>query len=256
MYRLIAAVTLGFLGAGTTLSWAGAPAAQGVMFVTGNNLWQPGTQYANGTDWLALTCTASSCSLVPASLAVHPESWQGHYDERATQGQKLTFRKTGTAPGRVIAWLHADAARKELAPGPVITYASNAAPLKRPATEGTLEVAVDLPNGNQANFVPLLDRAKRAFFLQLRAAGKRQLLGQLGNCSQQVTTGYFLWAGDLDRDGRPDYLVNFVDADGQVILFLSGAAASHELVGVGGTYHAPPFGGECDGGGWIEVADR
>lgn len=254
MHRFIIAVTIGFLAAVTT-AWAATPTAPGIMLVTGNDVWQPGTQYQNGSDWLALTCTAAACTLDTATLAVRPESWQGHYDEQATQGQKLKFKKTGPAAGKVIAWIRASTAYPWLTPGPVSTYASNAAPLKRPATEGTLEVAVELPNSKPASFVPLLDQAKGVFLLQLRASGQRQLLGQLGGCSQQITTGYFLWAGDLDRDARPDYLVNFVDADGQVILYLSSVATSHELVGMGGVYNAPPFGGECDGGGWFEMTN-
>lgn len=255
MNRFLIVITIWLLGAGTA-SWAATPTTPDIMFVTGNDVWQPGNQYQNGSDWLALTCTAAACTLETATLSVRPESWQGHYDEHATHGQKLKFKKISPAPGKVIAWIRASTAYKWLTPGPVTTYASNAAPLKRPATEGTLEVAVDLPNSKQTSFVPLLDQAKGTFILQLRAFGQRQLLGQLGVCSQQVTTGYFLWAGDLDRDGRPDYLVSFVDADGQVILYLSGAATSHELVGMGGVYNAPPFGGECDGGGWFETTNR
>lgn len=251
MHKFIIAVTISILGLGTGAAWAAAPASRNIMFVTGNDVWQPGKQYQAGSDWLALSCTATACNFEPAMLAVRAESWQGHYDEHATPGQKLSFKKSGAAPGKVIAWVRIHAAHKWLTPGPVTTYASNVAPLKRPASDGTLEVAVDLPSGKQATFVPLLDQAKKEFVLQLRAPGQRQLLGQLGICSREVSTRYFLWAGDLDRDGRPDYLVSFVDADGRVILYLSSTAASSELVGVGGLYNAPPFGGECDGGGWL-----
>lgn len=232
-------------------SWAALPASGNIQFVAGNNVWQPGQRYQNGSDWLALACTATACRLEPATLTVRAEPWQGHYDEQATAGQKVLFNKTSAAPGKVIAWLRAQAAHKWLAPGPVTTYASNTAPLKRPASEGTLEVAVDLPDGTQASFVPLLHLEKKAFFLQLRTPRQRQLLGGLGSCSHEVSTGYFLWAGDLDRDGKPDYLISFVDADGEVILYLSSIANPAEMVGRAGIYNAPPFGGECDGSGWI-----
>lgn len=138
-----------------------------------------------------------------------------------------------------------------LTPGPITTYASRMVRLKRPPSARTLEVAVDIPDGSQAVLVPLLDQANAAFRLQLRTREQRQMLGQVGACSGMVSTGYFLWAGDLDRDGRPDFLISFVDADGQVVLYLSGMAAAGEIVGIGGIFDAPPFGGECDGGGWL-----
>lgn len=250
MNRMILLMMLGLLGLPTAAS-AALPASTSIQFVVGNNVWQPGQRHRDGADWLALTCTATACQLSPATLTVRAESWQGHYDEKPTAGQKLAFKTTTVVPGKVIAWLRMDAKQPWLAAGSVTTYASSAAPLKQPASEGTLEVAVDLPNGTQARFVPLLSREKNAFFLQLRTPHKRQLLGALAGCSHEVTTNYFLWAGDLDRDGKPDYLVSFVDADGEIILYLSSVANPDELVGRAGLYNAPPFGGECDGSGWL-----
>lgn len=252
MNRMIVLLMLVLLNLPTT-TMAALPESTSIQFVVGNNVWQPGQRYRNGADWLALACTASTCQLSPAALTVRTESWQGHYDETPTAGQKLSFTKTAAASGKVIAWLHMDAKQKWLAAGPVTTYASSAAPLKQPAGEGTLEVAVDLPNGSQARFVPLLSWEKNAFFLQLRAAQRRQLLGELARCSHEVTTNYFLWAGDLDRDGKPDYLVSFVDADGEIILYLSSVANPGELAGRAGLYNAPPYGGECDGSGWLSL---
>lgn len=222
-----------------------------VRFVVGNDVWQPGRQYRNGDDWLGLACTAAGCRLVPARLGVLPESWQGHYDERPTRGQKLHFAPSEKTAGKIIAWFQRHSTQPWLAPGTVTTYASAARRLKRPPSEGTFEVAVDLPDGSMATFVPLLDREARTFRLQLRAHGRRQTLGELAGCSHVVSTQYFLWAGDLDRDGRPDYLVSFVDSDGQVLLYLSSMAARKEIAGVGGVYDAPPFGGECDDAGWL-----
>ena len=232
---------------------AATPAAlpPGVRFVIGNDLWQPGTRYTAGADWLALACTRAGCDLEPARLAVLPEEWQGHYDDLPTAGERLKFAKAVRSPGTVVAWLQQDAAFPWLRPGSVPTFGSRVAPRKRPRSEGTLEWAVDLPYGEQASFVPLLDRTDGTFVLQLRIKGKRQRIGPLGACSNAVATDYFLWAGDLDRDGRPDYLVSLIDADGQALLLLGGAAAPDEIAGVGGVYDAPPYGGECDGGGWL-----
>ena len=250
MSRITLLMMLGLLNLPTT-AMAGLPASTSIKFVVGNNVWQPGQRYRDGVDWLALACTVTTCQLSPAALTVRTEMWQGHYDKKPATGQKLSFTKTVPTSGKVIAWLRMDTKQKWLAAGPVTTYASSAAPLKQPAGEGTLEVAVDLPNGAQARFVPLLSREKNAFFLQLRTSQQRQLLGELARCSHVVSTNYFLWAGDLDRDGKPDYLVSFVDTDGEIILYLSSTANPGELAGRAGLYNAPPYSGECDGSGWL-----
>jgi len=228
--------------------------AGSVRFVVGNDQWQPGLRYKSSTDWLALSCTTSGCGLEPARLTVKAESWQGHYDDKPTRGQKLNFRKLKPGPGSVIAWFQFDAKHPWLKPGAVTTYASSAGRTKRPASEGTFEVVIDLPDGKSAKLVPLLDRENQIFQLQLREPNRRQILGQLAHCSKEITNDFFLWAGDLDGDGRSDFLISFVDDDGQVLLYLGGAAdkGAYEIAGIAGAYDSPPSGGECDGGGWFE----
>ncbi len=236
----------------------GAPSAEEVplsndaSMVIGNDVWQPGGRYQDGDDWLALVCTPAQCHFEPARLLVRPESWQGHYDDEPTEGQQLTFQRSNAGEGEVVAWLRKSPQRQWLLPGPVVTYASKAGGLKRPPTEGTYEISVPLTEGGEARFVPLYDREGGIFQLQLRALGQRQMLGELRPCSHELSTDYLLWAGEMDRDGKPDYLVSYVDEDGPVILYLSGAAAPEQLAGVSVAYDAPPFGGECDGMGWLE----
>jgi hypothetical protein len=232
---------------------SGQDRANGVRFVVGHDPWQPGRRYQSGADWLALNCNPSGCRLEPARLTVKAESWQGHYDDKPTRGQKLSFRKVKPGPGSVIAWFQPDAKHPWLKPGAVTTYASRAGRTKRPASEGTLEVAIDLPDGKSATLVPLLDRESQVFLLQLREPDRRQMLGQLAHCSRAVANDFFLWAGDLDGDRRADYLISFVDADGQVLLYLGGAADQGEyaIAGPGGVYDSPPSDFECDGEGWL-----
>jgi hypothetical protein len=226
----------------------------GVRFVVGNDPWQSGRRYKSSKDWLALNCMRSGCSLEPARLAVKAESWQGHYDDKPTRGQKLNFHKLQPGPGSVIAWFQIDARHPWLKPGAVTTYASSAGRRKRPPGEGTLEVAIDLPDGTSATLVPLYDRTNQVFQLHLREPKRRQMLGQLAHCSREVTNDFLLWAGDLDGDGRPDYLISFIDDEGQVLLYLGGAAdnGEYEIAGIVGAYDSPPHGGECDGEGWLE----
>ena len=235
-----------------------------VRFVFGNDLWQPRQQFKTGDDWLALACDAKGCVLEPATLKVTPEFWQGHYDDKPTFGQRLSFTRNRGFGYPVVAWFHITAAPPWLRTGTVQTYYAPHHPLKQPTGRGTLEVLIDLPSGQTAMFVPMLLTKETmqqlmpeghgygsAFYLQLRAQGKRQLLlGSLGDCSGTFhPRSYLQWAGDLDRDGSADFLVSFVDADGPVHLYLSSAAKAGQLVGLAGVYMSPPFGGECDGGG-------
>ena len=116
----------------------------GVRFVVGKDQWQPGRHYKSSADWLALNCTPSACSLEPARLTVKAESWQGHYDDKPTRGQRLNFRKLRPGPGGVIAWFQLDAKHPWLRPGAVTTYASKTGRTQPPASEGTPDVATDL----------------------------------------------------------------------------------------------------------------
>lgn len=252
MKRLMLPVAVALVAAWGAPSLADTPPPDDASLVVGNDVWQPGERYQEGGDWLALLCTATQCRLEPARLVVRPESWQGHYDDEPTDGQQLTFALSKVGEGEVIAWFRNRPERQWLEAGEVVTYASRVGRLKRPATEGSYEITVPLPEGGEARFVPLFDRAGGSFQLQLRAHGQREMLGELGGCSHELSTDYLLWAGEMDHDGKPDYLVSYVDGDGQVLLYLSGAAAAGALVAVAAVYDAPPYGGECDGMGWLE----
>lgn len=223
-----------------------------IEFLLGMDQWQPGQSFRAGSDWLALVCAKSECSLEPAQLAVHKEKWQGHYDAKPTNGQRLTFSRQKPGPGVALAWFKLNHTVAWLTPGSVKTYAASTGKIQRPASEGTLELAVDLPDSKQATLVPLYDQGGRKFILQLRVQGKRQLLDELGSCGHTVNTDYLIWAGDFDRDDKADYLINFADDIGEAKLYLGKDAGPNEIVGVSGVYVSPPFGGECDGSGWLE----
>lgn len=240
-----------------------------VRFVFGNNIWQPGRQFKNGSNWLALVCNEKACSFEPASLKVSDKAWQGHYDDQPTSGQHLLFKQSGASGSKVIAWFESATALPWLRLGAIPSYYTGADKTARPSGKGTLEIAIVLPSGETAKLVPMLLTAEQAaklsnqhtpqyprnwgsFLLQLRAKGKRQLLlGELGVCGHAIDRGYLLWAGDMDRDGKTDYLINFIDQDGPVHLYLSSLAGAGQLVGLAGIHLAPPFGGECDGSGWL-----
>ena len=234
----------------------------GVKFVVGNDLWLPGERFEDGGDWLALVCNAKGCAFEPAMLAVEPDTWQGHYDDEPTSGQRLNFRTDAAGDGEVSGWFRTSPAFPWLEPGAVVTYHSPMNPQGLLPERSALEAAIALPHDETARLVPLLvtsswlnqRQSDRNFswpraVLQLRSRQKRQLLpGDFGTCSGLFhPRNYLLWAGDLDRDRNPDYLISYVDADGPVHLFLSTAADPDQLVGLGGVFDSPPFGGECDG---------
>lgn len=234
-----------------------------VQFVAGNDLWQPGKEYESGNDWLALVCDGKGCTLAPGALGAKNESWQGHYDDGPTDGQRLLFRQTTDTPGKPVAWFRTTGAPPWLKPGPVPSYYSGGRYSQMPDKKNTMEFLIEMPGGGKATLVPLL--VPKSFLekladeegqidygtllLQLRTPEKRQLLpGTFGICSGEVTPDYLLWAGDLDGDGKPDFLVSYIDADGPVHLFLSSASKNSELVGLASVFNSPPYGGECDGG--------
>ena len=234
----------------------------GVTFVVGNDLWLPAERFEDGDNWLALVCDATACALQPATLSVEPDTWQGHYDEEPTSGQRLNFAADAAGNGEVSGWFRISPAFAWLEPGAVATYHSSKNPAGLLPERNVLEATIALPDDETARLVPLLVTSSQLnrwqpdrnyswhrAVLQLRSQDKRQLLpGDLGTCSGLFhPRNYLSWAGDLDRDGNPDYLISYVDADGPVHLFLSTAADRDQLVGLGGVFDSPPFGGECDG---------
>ncbi|MDR2678012.1 MAG: hypothetical protein LBB51_01055 [Zoogloeaceae bacterium] len=229
-----------------------------VRFAVGNDIWQPGKQFRNGNDWLALVCGNKGCAFAPAALRVRNKPWQGHYDDTPTFGQQLSFtlKKTPEGEAWAVAWFNTKAAPKWLKPGAVASYPQS-------SDAETLASTIHLPDGESAKLVPMLLTAEQAaqwgyegrppsFLLQLRAEGKRQLLpGELGICSHEIDLNYLLWAGDMDRDGKADYLVSYLDADGPIHLYLSSLRKTGQLVGLAGVSDSSPYGGECDGEGWF-----
>ena len=231
-----------------------------------SRIWQPGESFKNGDNWLALACSQAECNLYPATLVVQADTWQGHYDDQPTKGQRLSFSLTNPHQAQVVAWFNTHSAPVWLRPGPVTSYQSPLSAYKRTPMGGTLEVRVNL-HDYYADLVPMaitpetlqrLGPEQRYYntvnLLQLRERGNRQLLlGRLGECNgfsaEAIKPENFLrWAGDLDRDGLADYMISFIDEEGVAHLYLSGKADQEKLVKLTGIYISPPSGSECTGG--------
>jgi hypothetical protein len=239
-----------------------------VTLVYGNDVFQIGKRFTAGDNWLALACSGSTCRLQPASLAVKAESVKE--DDVTIPGQRLTFTTSSAHPeSTVYAWFKRSDAVNWLATGLLKTWLveSDIMQNAQAATSqlgGSAEVTVPTELQGDARLVPMLYTAQHsaelygwlqgedesawpAVYLQLRAQGQRQLLlGRLATCEGLVKRSYLLWAGDLDHDGRADFLISFIDASGPVHLYLSSLAQPSQLVGLAGVYNSPDDVGECE----------
>jgi hypothetical protein len=205
--------------------------SQPLLMVVGNGVAWHGDPVLLATDWLGLACTAQ-CALRPARLTINPPT------EESGGVPVLHFTVDEGDAASVHAWLAVDPEREWLRAGPVVQYPFAG----RRDTPGTFEQAIETSTAGGAQLVPVIDGlpapvapwedAVLVVYLQLREAGRRQLLpGHLAVCADVPLADYLRWAGDLDRDGRADYLVHLGDNGGEFNLYLSSQATDGSLVG-------------------------
>jgi hypothetical protein len=231
-----------------------------VAFVAGSGRLHSGDRLKSGNDWLALACVSGRCRLAPARLAVNDvDATPDHPPMR-----QLDFHAALTPEEHAVAWFRTDSALAWLRAGEVATYHDGSRPPR--AARGSEEARVALPGGARADFVPVLawqpdrrddekaeneaetedeaeaedeTKATPPVLLQLRADGKRQWLPGLLDLDafDSDASRYLSWAGDLDGDGRADYLVRFTGGTGAIHLYLSSLAKAGKLVGLAGVYN-------------------
>jgi hypothetical protein len=205
---------------------------------------------ASGSGWSALACDAQGCALEPARVDTRNAAAADNAASSGSDVVKLVRVHPDTRA--VVAWLQAPSGwpLAWLRPGPVPTYGLGSDGFQRPHTAGTYELSVSRGGKEIARMVPMVDPKAKAYVLQLRVGDLRQVFDHaLWQCTGSGGSNYLLWAGDLDRDGQPDYLVNFLDEDsddplagrGYIVLYLSryagtSRAGDDDLVGVGAEY--------------------
>lgn len=258
--RLVLPLVLVFQSGFSTAAEEPEVAPEPLTFVYGNDVWIPGWKFYDGRDWSALNCREQECHLVPAELTAKPSSWRGHYDDRSTSGQTLVFRKLTDAPGEVVVWVRHDEELQWLSQHRIETYYVHGLTAVLQEKQGTYEIVVESADDTTEHLAPMVVSPTRQsgdlshhqerdpIYLQLRAGGKQQLLSeQLAACSGELQLDYLRWSGDLDRDGKTDYLISYLDgATGTVRFYLSSFAKENEVVGLAGTGITHPLDGECD----------
>jgi hypothetical protein len=209
----------------------------------------PGREYRSGDGWWILTCGDSKqCKLQSARLdvAAHPHP---QYDGPDVPGQMLRLTPVPPA-GAILVFkpFRAPANALVLAEGQVETWRI----ARATKTPGTMEGELALADGRILRFVPTLLVPKTPppergesdpLALELLLDGQRQTLGVFGFGMEGLATlkpaDYVRWIGDLDHDGKPDFVVNFnfaSDGSQNFTLFLSSLAKPGEIVGLAGHF--------------------
>ncbi|RBH55815.1 MULTISPECIES: hypothetical protein [Pseudomonas] len=216
-----------------------------LVMVVGNDVTTSDPVVA-GSDWLSFQCDGSGCSLLPAQVSV--SDVPNNRDSMEMVLQRLHFSNTGSdSPPVVEAWFRRDKAHAWLKPGPVLTFASVEGPVAAVVNLST-ESFETVAAGRTITLMPLLDRDRKRIRLQLREPGVRQMLDDVSECLASPPS-YLRWAGDLDGDGRPDYLIDYPRGADKThaVLYLSSLAGPQQLVGSAAVFDSAVDFTGCDG---------
>ncbi|KQZ41474.1 hypothetical protein ASD58_26250 [Duganella sp. Root1480D1] len=214
-----------------------------------------GREYRSGAGWWALRCN-DACELLPLSLTVSSKD-HAVYDAPPMRGQLLQFSPRLQVDG-VIAVLkpfRAPLDKLQLKAGPVASWVPGreCKPKKGIRREGghIMGGELVLPGGEKFLFVPRQEPLSKAaaqagiapeYWLELQSGGKKQRIGEFefdimwGEGSTLEPSAYIRWVGDLDNDGKADFIIDTGAITKKLTLYLSSLAGPGELVGMAGSF--------------------
>lgn len=192
-----------------------------------------GTNHGSPGPWLSLECAGSECRIEERAIRATPITVEPH-DGDPVPGQRIEV----VAPVAPLFVLRGVAGVRV---GKVTTYYHAAPPAipPPPGPFGSRSIRVATPMG-PVDIVPM--KGKGGVRIRLFQGKESQVLGTIpedgivGTAGIAKGAGLLRWAGDMDGDGRPDFLMSLNDRVGersQYTLFLSGKAKKGTLVGVG-----------------------
>lgn len=237
------------------------PNSNKLIIASGNKTFYEGSKFSSSQHWLGLYCSNWHCKWIPAKLKVKQESiWvgEGKYDAgyEEVKGQLLTFEtKEPQFTTGVVMWvLKKPNSPKWLQEATVKTYYATSSLVSDDDNKNhTFEQQFKDDKGEikkivpQKLLTPSVDVAANETFLQLVQGEKKQFfLSSLSIEAERecqpadvnTANNYLFWAGDMDHDGKTDYLINFSANGDNVHLYLSGVAKQDETVALTGVFDA------------------
>ena len=195
---------------------------------------RPVLGYKDGETWRALVC-AQECRLEWVKIRTHATTVQP-YDGEPIAGETMTLDHR---PDGTLIALFRDLPGKPQAKPPTTLHAGMQ---QYPAARSPGSMEIDIPRNGEPplRVTPRLPRDDPgALNIWLEGGPQLQLLGAVpldgivGFAGQARGPRLLQWAGDLDGDGKVDFVMSFSSRMGEqqsATLFLSSAARAGEIV--------------------------
>lgn len=207
--------------------------------------WRLGSEALPAQGWFALGCDDQDCALYQVSVQISSLS-RSQGDDQYVYGRVVRLASELPAGQRLLALLHTDQP-PWLHEGPLTTYHPRPGPLPKDGHDRDFDLRLPGLAGEEV-LMPVrldFDGYTETIGLRLRRGEQVQWLGVVQLCAYQLHDRYLSWAGDLDRDGAGDYLIDLSGAGSQPRLLLSSYAGPGEMVGLAGGAASAPSAEHC-----------